>query len=48
MPYYLVEMQNDFRDDYQIKALIEHSRMLSSLDTKQTKEDQHKREKNTR
>lgn len=30
--YFLVEMQNDFRDDYHLKALIEHSRMLSRID----------------
>lgn len=45
--HFLVEMQNDFRDDYHLKALIEHSRMLSLLDTDQTMEDKDKRaEKN--
>ena len=41
--HFLVEMQNDFRDDYHMKALIEHSRMLSMLDTDQTIEDKGKR-----
>jgi hypothetical protein len=41
--HFLVEMQNDFRDDYHLKALIEHSRMLSTLDTNQNKEDKAKR-----
>ena len=36
-------MQNDFRDDYHLKSLIEHSRMLSRLDTDQKTEDQSKR-----
>jgi hypothetical protein len=39
----LIEMQNDFRDDYHLKALIEHSRMISRLDLEQTVEDQHLR-----
>ncbi len=26
--HFLVEMQNDFRDDYHLKALIEHARMI--------------------
>ena len=41
--HFLVEMQNDFRDDYHMKALAEHSRMVSLLDTDQTKEDKNKR-----
>jgi hypothetical protein len=36
-------MQNDFRDDYHLKALVEHSRMLSGLDTDQTEDDKEKR-----
>ena len=39
----LVEMQNDFRDDYHMKVLAEHSRMVSLLDIDQTKEDENKR-----
>ena len=42
--HFLVEMQNDFRDDYHLKALIEHSRMLSCLDTDQTEKDKKQRE----
>lgn len=38
--HFLIEMQNDFRDDYHLKSLVEHSRMLSRLDTDQTLEDQ--------
>ena len=46
--HFLVGMENDFRDDYQLKALIEHSSMLSQ-DTDQTEEDRNKRaEKNKR
>lgn len=30
--HFLIEMQNDFRSDYQLKALIEHSRMIGRLD----------------
>jgi hypothetical protein len=41
--HFLVEMQNDFRDDYHMKALAEHSRMVSLLDIDQTKEDKKKR-----
>jgi hypothetical protein len=41
--HFLVEMQNDFRDDYHLKVLIEHSRMISMLDTDQTQEDKKKR-----
>jgi hypothetical protein len=32
-------MQNDFRNDYHLKALVEHSRMLSHLDKNQTAVD---------
>ena len=38
--HFLIEMQNDFRDDYHLKSLIEHSRMLSRLDIDQTLKDQ--------
>ena len=41
--HFLVEMQNDFRDDYHLKTLIEHSRMTSRLDIEQLFEDQNKR-----
>ena len=41
--HFLVEMQNDFRDDYHMKTLIEHSRMLSGLDTYQGEDDKAKR-----
>ena len=41
--HFLVEMQNDFRDDYHLKALTEHSRMLARLDTDQTEDDKEKR-----
>ncbi len=45
--HFLIEMQNDFRDDYHLKSLIEHSRMLSRLDIDQTLEDQNlRKEKN--
>jgi hypothetical protein len=30
--HFLVEMQNDFRPHYHMKALVEHSRMISALD----------------
>lgn len=40
--YFLVEMQNDFRDDYHLKALIEHSRMIGRIDL-----DQHEAANNT-
>jgi hypothetical protein len=33
--HFLMEMQNDFRSDYHMKALVEHSRMLSRLDIDQ-------------
>jgi hypothetical protein len=42
--HFLVEMQNDFRDDYHMKTLAEHSRIVSLLDIYQTNEDQNKRE----
>jgi predicted transposase/invertase (TIGR01784 family) len=38
--HFLIEMQNDFWDDYHLKCLVEHSRMLSRLDTDQSLEDQ--------
>jgi predicted transposase/invertase (TIGR01784 family) len=38
--HFLIEIQNDFRDDYHLKCLIEHSRMISRLDTVQTLEEQ--------
>lgn len=38
--HFLVEMQNDFRDDYHLKSLVEHARMVSRLDVDQTSEDQ--------
>jgi hypothetical protein len=41
--HFLVEMQNDFRDDHHMKALAEHSRMVSLLDIDQNKEDKEKR-----
>jgi hypothetical protein len=41
--HFLVEMQNDFRDDYHLKSLIESARMLSRLDTDQNLEDRAKR-----
>jgi len=45
--HFLVEMQNDFRDDYHMKGLIEHSRMLSQLDVSQSDHDAKRRaEKN--
>lgn len=44
--HFLVEMQNDFRDDYHLKSLIEHSRMLSRLDIDQTIEDKDQRFEN--
>jgi hypothetical protein len=36
-------MQNDFWDDYHMKASAEHSRMVSLLDIDQTEEDKNKR-----
>ena len=45
--HFLIEMQNDFRDDYHLKCLIEHCRMIGRLDTAQNLEDQTQRtEKN--
>ena len=45
--HFLIEMQNDFRDDYHLKCLIEHCRMIGRLDTTQTLEEQTQRtEKN--
>jgi hypothetical protein len=41
--HFLVEMQNDFRDDCHLKALVEHSRMRSRLYTDQTEEDKENR-----
>ena len=41
--HFLVEMQNDFRDDYHLKALVEHSRMMSRLDTDQNEDDREQR-----
>jgi hypothetical protein len=35
----VIEMQNDFRNDYHVKALVEHSRMLSLLDKNQIAAD---------
>ncbi len=35
--HFLVEMQNDFRDDYHLKALIEHSRMIGRIHLDQTR-----------
>ncbi len=46
--HFLVEMQNDFRDDYHLKSLIEHARMLNRLDTEQTLEDQTRRSENNK
>jgi hypothetical protein len=37
--HFLIEMQNDFRDDYHLKCLVEHCRMISRLDTAQTLEE---------
>ena len=41
--HFLIEMQNDFRGDYHMKALVEHSRMLSRLDIDQTTSDRSRR-----
>jgi hypothetical protein len=46
--HFLVEMQNDFRDDYHLKSLIEHSRMLGKLDIDQTISDQQVRSEKNR
>jgi hypothetical protein len=45
--HFLIEMQNDFRDDYHLKSLIEHCRMIGRLDTAQTLDERSQRsEKN--
>ena len=41
--HFLIEMQNDFRNDYHVKALVEHSRMQIHLDKDQTAADRSKR-----
>ena len=41
--HFLIQMQNDFRSDYHVKALLEHSRMLSRLDIDQTTSDRFRR-----
>jgi hypothetical protein len=41
--YFLVVMQNEFREDYHMKYLVEHSRMLSSLDLHQPEDAREKR-----
>ncbi len=41
--HFLIQMQNDVQDDYHLKALVEHSRMLSRLDTDQTTRDRSRR-----
>jgi hypothetical protein len=41
--HFLIEMQNDFRDDYHLKCLVEHCRMISRLDTAQNLEEQSQR-----
>jgi predicted transposase/invertase (TIGR01784 family) len=46
--HFLVEMQNDFRDDYHLKSLVEHARMLSRLDVDQNMGDQAQREENNK
>lgn len=38
--HFLIEMQNDFRDDYHMKSLVEHARMVSRLDVDQNMSDQ--------
>ena len=46
--HFLIEMQNDFRDDYHLKCLVEHCRMIGRLDTVQTLEEQsHRSEQNS-
>ena len=37
--HFLIEMHQDLRDDYHMKSLLEHFRMLSRLDIEQTLED---------
>ena len=44
--HFLIEMQNDFRSDYHLKALIEHSRMLSRLGIDEIPSDRSKRTAN--
>ena len=44
--HFLVEMQNDFTDDYHLKALIEHSRMIGRIDLDQTRALSRTEEKN--
>ena len=41
--HFLIGLQNDFRDDYHLKSLIEHSRMLSRLDTDQSIKEKEQR-----
>ena len=41
--HFLAAMQNDFRDDYHLQSLIEHSRKLGRLDADETEEDTEKR-----
>ncbi len=43
--HFLIEMQNDFRDDYHLKCLVENCRMIGRLDTAQTLEEQSQRSK---
>jgi len=43
--HFLVKIQNDFRDNYQLKALLEHSAILSLLDKDQDVKSQLKRRK---
>jgi hypothetical protein len=41
--HFLVVMQNEFREDYHMKYLVENSRMLSSLDLHQPEDAREKR-----
>ncbi len=41
--HFLIELQNDFRDDYHYKSLVEHLRMISQLDTIQNEGDKSRR-----
>lgn len=43
--HFLVEMQNDFRSDYHLKTLIEHSRMIGRIDVEQTRRAREDEEK---
>ncbi len=43
--HFIIEIQNDFRDDYHLKCLVEHCRMIGRLDTAQTFEQQSQRSK---